>query len=349
MSRALRHFWSSATGDNGISTVDYLRRQLLWLLALTAIGGAALFGAYDVVHRDTAAIRDRTGPAVVELARAHTLLRQAHATAEEHIVYLTKNRDRPDILSLGEEYGSLLTEARQSLDRAQRTGALDRGDRQTLRIVSGLVDGYANRIDGAWKQYGKPELSRANLSYAKTMMYAEKSGVLDRITKLQKRQSAALDRHEDWGTAPLLAWPAAITACLLLGVRLVGTQVFLRRRFRLRLSIPLAAVTLLLAAVPVLAFGTWQAHACQAAVQDVVGLLEPAGKAAAPALSRQDTIDEVEARMAEAVRERDAGTWARVTAFIPPAGLLIGGVIAWTLQSHLAEYAVPRTRGGVRR
>ncbi|MDJ0460669.1 hypothetical protein [Streptomyces sp. H27-C3] len=342
--RPARRFWHSSTGVGSVSTAGYLRRQLVWLLALTAVAVSALFSAYHEVHRDTAAISDRTGPAIVELARAHTLLRLAHTTAAEHLAYLTQHPEQPDILSFGEEYASLLTEARQSLDLADRTNALNRGDRQSLRIVSGLVDGYAKRIDGAWKQYDKPKLSRANLSYATTMMHAKSSGVLNRIADLQSKQSAALDRQQEWGTAPLLTWPVAVASCLLLGVRLVGIQFFLRRRFRLRLSIPLAAVTLLLAALPVLAYGTWEAHGCQADVRGVAARLEPAGRPVA-----QGTIDEVESDMSEALSGGNAGGWARVTLFVPLAGVLMAGVVLWTLRSHLAEYTYPRKPGGGRR
>ncbi|WP_434590915.1 hypothetical protein [Streptomyces sp. A5-4] len=344
LGRSLLRFWRSATGVDSASTAGYLRRQLVWLLALTALAVSALFSAYHEVHRDTAAISDRTGPAVVELARAHTALRLAHATAAQHLANLTQHPDRPDILSFGEEYTSLLTEARQSLDRADRTNALNREDRQSLRIVSGLVDGYVKRIDGAWKQYDRPKLSRANLGYATTMMYEKPSGVLRRLADLQSKQGAALDRQQEWGIAPRLTWPVAALSCLLLGVRLVGIQFFLRRRFRLRLSIPLAAVTLLLAALPVLAYGTWQAHDCQAEVRDIAARLEPAGRPTA-----QDTIDEVESDMHETLARGNAGEWARVTLFVPLAGVLMAGVVLWTLRSHLAEYTYPRKPGGGRR
>ncbi|OEJ26430.1 hypothetical protein AR457_20230 [Streptomyces agglomeratus] len=342
MTDLTRRFWRSATGADGVSTVGYLRRQLVWLLALTVVGGAALFGAYDEVHSDSVAIRDRTAPAVVELAKAHTSLQQAHNTAVDHLYYRALHPEWPDILARGEEYRTQVAEAKSSLGRAAATGALNREDRQTLRIVSGLVDSYALRIDGAWTQSSRPELSSANLSYARRMMYVADSGILDRIAALQSRQNKALDHQEDWGAAPLLAWPVAVAACVLLGIRLVGTQVFLRRRFRMRLSIPLAAVTLLLAAVPVLAFGTWQAHASQTTVQHEAATLEPAD----PPTTQVTAIAAAESRMDRAVRQGNTATWARGTAFIPLAAVLMAGVILWTLQSHLLEYAVPRRRTG---
>lgn len=340
----MKTFWRSATGADGVTTVGYLRRQLVWLLTLTAVGGAALFGAYDQVHRDSVAIRDRTGPAVVELARAHTSLRQAHITARDHLRYRARNHKWPDILARGEEYRTQLAEAKAGLSRAAATGALSREDRQTLRIASGLVDSYALRIDGAWTQSDRPQLSRANLSYAQTMLDARESGILARIEALRARQGAVLDRQEDWGAAPLLAWPVAVVACALLGVRLVGTQVFLRQRFRLRVSIPLAAVTVLLAAVPVLAFGTWQAHHSQTLMQNAAGLLTPAG---AP-VPQAAAIVVAEADMGKAVRAGNAEGWALGTVFIPVAAVLMAGVILWTLQSLLVEYAVPRRRAGGR-
>ncbi|HET6858054.1 MAG TPA: hypothetical protein VFH94_13310 [Streptomyces sp.] len=342
--RSARRFWRSSTGVDSTGTAGYLRRQLLWLLTLLAVSVTALFSAYHEVHRDSTAISDRTGPAVVELARAHTLLRLAHSTAREHLAYLTEHPDDPDILSTGDEYASLLTEARQSLDRAERTDALVGGDRQSLRIASGLVDGYAKRIDGARMHYEKAELSRANLSYASKMMHAPESGVLARIAALQSTQDAALERQQEWGIAPLLAWPVAVLTCLLLGVRLVGVQFFLRRRFRLRLSIPLAAVTLLLAALPVLAFGTWQAHDCQADVHEIADRLVPAGRS-----TEQGQIDDVQSDMAEKLSGGNADGWAQITWFVPLAGVLMAGVVLVTLQSHLSPYTFPRKPGGGRR
>ncbi|MGW7195611.1 hypothetical protein [Streptomyces chryseus] len=340
-----RRFWRSATGADGVSTVGYLRRQLTWLLALTAVGGAALFGAYDEVHRDSVSIRERTGPAVVELARAHTLLRQAHTTADDHLDYRTDHHAWPDILPRGEEYRTQVAEAKSSLGRAAATGSLDREDRQTLRIVAGLVDSYALRIDGAWTQSHQPKLSSANLTYARRMMHEPGTGILARIVSLQARQTDALDHQEDWGAAPLLAWPVAVAACALLGVRLVGTQVFLRRRFRLRLSVPLAAVTLLLAAVPVLAFGTWQAHASQTGMQEAVAPLTPVGTPGAQA----GAVAAAEDGIAEAVREGNTEAWVRGTVFIPLGTALMAGVVLWTLQSLLVEYAVPRSPAGGRK
>ncbi|MET9510160.1 hypothetical protein ABZX62_17170 [Streptomyces flavidovirens] len=339
-----RQFWRSATGADGVSTVGYLRRQLVWLVALTVVGGGALFGAYDEVHSDSVAIRDRTGPAVVELAKARASLTKAHMTADDHLDYRTEKHKHqwPDILPRGEEYRTQVAEAKSSLARAAATGALNREDRQTLRIASGIVDSYVLRIDGALAQSNRPKLSSANLAYARGMMYARETGILARIAALQARQSAALDRQEDWGAAPLLAWPVAVAACVLLGVRLVGTQVFLRQRFRLRLSIPLAAVTLLLAAVPVLAFGTWQAHASQTRMQEAAGPLTPTGSADA----QVKAIADAESGMEKAVGEGNTEVWARGTVFIPLAAVLMAGVILWTLQSLLDEYAVPRRRTG---
>ncbi|MEN8649189.1 hypothetical protein ABCR94_00700 [Streptomyces sp. 21So2-11] len=338
--RSVRRCWHSATGIGSVSTAGYLRRQLLWLLTLTTLAVTALFSAYHEVHRDTLAISDRTGPAVVELARAHTLLAMAHTTAGKHIAGLTENPREPDILSYSDDYASLLNEARQSLDRAGRTNALGREDRQKLRIVSGLVDGYAKWIDGAQTRYREPVLSLAILSYADEMM-SDPSGVLDRIAKLKLTQSEALKRQQEWGIAPWLTWPIAVVSCLLLGVRLVGIQFFLRRRFRLRLSIPLAAVTLLLAALPVLGFGTLQAHKYQAAVRDIAAGLEPARPMA--------TIDQAQSHMAKRLSRYDAVGWARVTLFVPLAGVLMAGVVLLTLQSHLAQYTYPRKPGGGRR
>ncbi|MGR8010012.1 hypothetical protein [Streptomyces hypolithicus] len=342
MTAYARRFWRSATGADGVTTVRYLRRQLLWLLTLTAVGGTALFGAYDEVHSDSVAIRDRTGPAVVELARAQASLRQVHTTARDHLRYRAGHAQWPDVLARGEEYRTQLTRAKGSLERAAATGALDRKDRQTLRIASGLVDGYALRIDGAWTQSGRARLSLANLAYAQTMMYGPESGILDRIAAVQARQNAALDHQEDWGYAPLLAWPVAVTACVLLGAGLVGTQVFLRRRFRLRLSMPLAAVTVLLAAVPVLAFGTWQAHDGQSLMRDASALLIPVDGTPAP----EAAIADAEKGMDEAARAGNIRGWVRGTVFIPLGTVLMTGVVLWTLQSHLAEYAVPRNRTG---
>ncbi|MGW7053863.1 hypothetical protein [Streptomyces sp. NPDC054887] len=339
-----RAFWRSATGADGVSTVGYVRRQLTWLLALTAVGGAALFGAYDAVHRDSVAIRERTGPAVVELARAHAFLRQAHTTAHEHLEYRADHHGWPDILPRGEEYRTQVAEAKSSLARAAATGSLGREDRQTLRIVSGLVDSYALRIDGAWTQSHEPKLSGANLAYARRMMHEGETGILARISALQSRQTAALGHQEDWGAAPLLAWPVALTACALLGVRLVGVQVFLRRRFRLRLSVPLAAVTLLLAAVPVLAFGTWQAHTGQTGMQRAVAPLTADGTLGA----RAGAVADADAGIEKAVREANTEGWAGLTVFVPLGTALMAGVVLWTLQSLLAEYAVPRSPAGGR-
>ncbi|WP_371535424.1 hypothetical protein OG210_07655 [Streptomyces sp. NBC_00466] len=185
----------------------------------------------------------------------------------------------------------------------------------------------------------------------RTVRGYEATTIQDRIGSLERSLRADLDHEAGWDTGPVILAAVACAAYALLAVGLFRTLTFLKARFRL-LSLPLAATVLPLLAVPVLVLGTVQVQHGQADVRRIadgelarvssaapaVQLSRTAGTAAAPG-----SIDELQQRIAGAMRRAHSAGWASVTGFILPAGLLGAAVTGWALLAYRRDYVrVPR-------
>ncbi|WUH69233.1 hypothetical protein OHB13_25105 [Streptomyces sp. NBC_00440] len=350
----------------------FLRDRLIVLPLLTVIAFGSLSLAYGDVHGDSSRIADRTGPALVELTRAEVALDQAQKEADSVL-------QGPELIGLGQTYPTLITRATQNLNEAAQSPALSAAQRQGLQVVSGLVVDYNGYIGTADRNRDDPTLKKAYLSYALSMLCETTDGtgstgstggagtpagcadrtvrgyeattIQDRIGSLERSLRADLDHEAGWGTGPVILAAVACVAYALLAVGLFRTLTFLKARFRL-LSLPLAATVLPLFAVPVLVLGTVQVQHGQAAVRRIadgelarvssaapaVQLSRTAGTAAAPG-----SIDELQQRIAGAMRRAHCAGWAAVTGFILPAGLLGAAVTGWALLAYRRDYVrVPR-------
>ncbi|MFF8845860.1 hypothetical protein ACF08N_24595 [Streptomyces sp. NPDC015127] len=286
--RAWRHgrrvppaLWSRATGRSpgpGRPTAAFLRRRMLVLPALALIALALCAAAYNDVHRRSEQLRDRSVPALVGLAQARTSLGLAQAQAELRLL----NAEHAGLVELGETYRSHLTEATQSLNRVAQSGALSKGQEQELRVVSGLVVAYGDKIAWADRNRTSRVLREAGVAYAAGMLRSpqpaggaqEPTTVLDRIEVLEEQ---LLDESADlaaWSPLTQAAAAAAALVAVAFAFAVVGTSVFLRDRLRL-VSVQIVAASVPVLLTPaLLTVGGAQEHAAQADVHHAVAQLE---------------------------------------------------------------------------
>ncbi|WP_433571671.1 hypothetical protein [Streptomyces sp. CA-251247] len=347
--RLFPELWLRASGraGGGTPTAGFLRRRMVVLPALAVIALALSGAAYTDIHDRTERLRDRCAPALVDLARARTSLELAQAQASTRL----NTGDRPGMVALGETYRSRLTEATQSLGRVAQSGALRKAQEQELRVVSGLVVGYGDKIAWAERHRATPVLRKAGVAYADDMLRGRvgtvsdsdempPTSILDRIAGLERDLHRENGDLAAWSPLTLTAAAAAALATALFAFVLVGTSVFLRDRLRL-VSVQLAAAAVPVLVTPVLlAAAGAEEHGAQVQVRTDLGVLErvTAGREA-PRL-----IEATAHRTDTVMRGATPDTWS-LTAGIASAaagtGALACGV---TLYLYVRPYPPARPR-----
>ncbi|WP_327295378.1 MULTISPECIES: hypothetical protein [unclassified Streptomyces] len=356
----------------------FLRDRLIVLPLLTVIAFGSLSLAYGDVHGDSSRIADRTGPALVELTRAEVALDQAQKEADSVLqgpeliglgqTYPTLITRATQNLNEAAQSPALSASQRQGLqvvsglvvDYNGYIGTADRNrDDPTLKkaYLSYALSMLCETTGGTGGTGGTDGTGGAGTPAGcadradRTVRGYEATTIQDRIGSLERSLRADLDHEAGWGTGPVTLAAVACAAYVLLAVGLFRTLTFLKARFRL-LSLPLAATVLPLLAVPVLVLGSVQVQHGQAAVRRIadgelarvssaapaVQLSRTAGTAAAPG-----SIDELQQRIAGAMRRAHSAGWESVTGFILPAGLLGAAVTGWALLAYRRDYVrVPR-------
>lgn len=340
--------WARATGRSpgtGPPTAAFLRRRMLVLPALALIALALSAAAYNDVHRRSEELRDRSVPALVGLAQARTSLGLAQAQAELRLL----NPEHAGRVELGETYRSHLAEATQSLNRVARSGALSRAQEQELRVVSGLVVAYGDKIAWADRNRASRVLREAGVAYAAGMLRSpqpaggeqDPTTVLDLIEVLEEQlldESADLG---DWSALTVAATAAAALVAVLFGFAVVGTSVFLRDRLRLvSLQIVAASVPVLLTPV-LLAVGGCQEHSAQQEVHDGVAELEYV--TAVPGVGR--VIEGVAGDAADRMASAHPDGWALTAGVAVPVtglGALACGVTLYLYARPYPSYVARR-------
>ncbi|MFI2368339.1 hypothetical protein [Streptomyces sp. NPDC018833] len=299
--------WKRATGrspGSGRPTAAFLRRRMLVLPALALVALALCAAAYNDLHRRSEHLRDRAVPALVGLAQARTSLGLAQAQAELRLL----NPEHAGLVELGETYRSHLTEAGQSLNQVAQSGALSKGQEQELRVVSGLVVAYGDKIAWADRNRSSRVLRDAGVAYAAGMLRGaqpatgaqEPTTVLDRIEVLEMQVLAEGGDLAAWSPLTLAASGAAAGVTVVFGFTVVGTSVFLRDRLRL-VSVQLVAASVPILLTPVLlTVGGAQEHAAQTGVHHMIAQLKY--ETAVPGVGRtiEGVADDAAGRMGSA-------------------------------------------------
>ncbi|GIG86632.1 hypothetical protein [Plantactinospora endophytica] len=240
-----------------------LLRLLGCLLGATVLVLASSLAVVWGTHRTAETVRTRSLPSVMELSAVRTALVRADTAAIDSF-----RTGQARLAGPGEEYQNQIAAASQSLAQAAEDigSAADTSSRQ-LQVVEGLLVRYNDLVGQAYAHYGKDGrdgLSTAYLWYASRLLHSA-DGILAQLDSLIAAETAALETRLSSGwlsPAATLVWVLPVLLLLLL---LVGTQVFLRRRFRRAVNWGLATATALLA---VLAAGTSFALVSKAQLAD---------------------------------------------------------------------------------
>ncbi|TQK45296.1 hypothetical protein FBY35_6856 [Streptomyces sp. SLBN-118] len=347
--------WRRAAGRHSaggsLPTAAFLRRRMLVLPALAVVSLALSAAAYADVHGRTQWLRDRCAPALVDLAQARTSLELAQGQADVRLLQTKK----PGLVELGETYRSLLTEATQSLSRVARSGALHKGQEQELRVVSGLVVAYGDKIAWAERNRTSDVLRRAGVAYAEDMLRGrhravapgtaqEPISILERLQELERQLHRKNHDLAAWSPLTLTGAAAAALAAVLFAFVLLGTSVFLVDRLRLiSVQLAVAAVPVLLTPV-LLACGGFGEHAAQERARAAVGGLDavPAGATAPRRI--ESAAQEAKAAMREAHPEG----WSLTAGIVVPAGGVGALACGVTLFLYGRPYPAVRTRRKLR-
>ena len=370
LARRVRHYvWPSAAGRRNRA---YLRDRLVALPLLAVVAFGTLGWAYGNVRDDSAYARDRLAPALVGLANAKASLFIAHGEAEKNL----GEGLAPELSGLSERYRTRVARATQSLNQVTRSGALTVAEEQELRVVSALVVDYTGWIGRAQGHAADPVLRDAELTYARSMLCSTPvaatdrqdryppcsptvgsaaTSIVDRVSGLERELRERLADRAAWGGATLVAAVVSGLALVLLATGLWRTVSFLRRRFRIRLSVPLVAAGLPMLAVP---FLTADALLNQHAQTDAVPVADALAKRTSPqteTVAEERPFDGPDPRAIEVLEARiddglSDGRLALLDGFAPfvfPAGLVSAALAGGALHAYRREYLVVARPGAV--
>ncbi|MEV5979101.1 hypothetical protein [Streptomyces sp. NPDC052114] len=365
--RALgRHLWPAPLAARPRNRV-YLRERMIALPLLAVVATASFGWAYAEVRGGSAALRDSYAPALGDLADARMSLRIADREAGRSL----RAGESVRLSGIGKRYRVRTTRATQSLNQVARSGALTTAERQELDVVSGLVADYGTWIAFAQNNAGDPPLRDAGLSYARSMLCStpEKGertdagyppcadgpgadgasdAVVDRISTLEDHLRGRLADRAALGGRVLAAGALAALALGLLGCGLWRTQIFLRHRLRLPVSLPLLAAALALLAVPLLTTDAVLAHRAQQRVVTTAGDLShrtsPSAESAAEdkpfAAPEHPLIASLDDDIADDLAGGRVSWLDGVAPWVAPAGLFGAALIYAALHGYRREYVL---------
>ncbi|MBQ0855141.1 hypothetical protein J8N05_44040 [Streptomyces sp. BH-SS-21] len=367
--RLWRYLWPSPTGRRNRA---YLRDRLIALPLLIVVAFGTLGWAYLDVRDDSAYLRDRLAPALVGLANAKASLFIAQGEAEKNLA----EAGAAELGGLSERYRTRVARATQSLNQVTRSGALTVVEEQELRVVSALVVDYTGWIGRAQGHASDAVLRDAELTYARSMLCSEPvaaadrqdryppcppatgsgaTSIVDRVTGLERELHERLAERAAWGPGVLTATVVSAFALVLVAVGLWRTVVFLRRRFRIRLSVPLAAAALPLLAVPLLAADALLAQHAQARAVPLADTLAERTSPETETIAEErpfdgpdpQAIEVLEARIDKTLSDGRLPFLDGVAPFVLPAGLLAAGLVGGALHAYRREYLVVARPGAV--
>ncbi|TVL91020.1 hypothetical protein [Streptomyces sp. SAJ15] len=350
--------WRRAAGRGptaeGPSTAGFLRRRTFVLPTLALVVLVLSTVAFHDVHGRTERLSNRLTPALVQLAQARTALELAQAEAERRL------REEDGLVELGETYRLQLTQAAQSLNQVAQSGALNRAQEQELRVVSGLVVGYGEKIAWAERHRTSPLLRNAGLDYAAGMLRdpprgtrpgtagaAEAGGsaatdgdpstILGRIGRLEAQLRDEVDDVVAWSPLTLAFAASTLCAAVVFAVTALGTLVFLCHRLRLlSLQLAVAAVPVLLLPLLLAVGGTQEQSAQRRARATVAGLQEVRADRDAP--RRIEKTGGAAARQIDAAHPEGWSLTMGIVVACAAAGALTCGV---TLFLYARPYPTP--------
>ncbi|HZG06939.1 MAG TPA: hypothetical protein VE546_25805 [Streptomyces sp.] len=313
--------------------------QLGGLVALAALASAALFGAYHDTHRRPGDVRDRTAPAVLEVAAARSALMSAHLAARTHL-----SSSLTDETSTDETYRTQIGAATQSLSQIADRQVAGEAGKHTLSTVNALLVVYQEAIALAVRHAERSDLREAWFHSADTILNRGESGILSRLDELQDDQLDRLVEQTAFTGPRWTAWRLAAAALLVLAVALVVVQWQLNRRFPQRLNpCLLAACLILLAAVLPVGWAQETQRRLDAARAELTSAAERHRGVRADSVLEKKGLERMRVNTAETLdkvtRELDRTAARQDGIAVIPAGGAAVAVLSWIgLQRHLGQY-----------
>jgi hypothetical protein len=219
-----------------------LLRLRLGLLGLTVVVLAMSVWSFAATQSVLGTVRDRTAPAVLDVAAARSALMQAHSAAVDSFV-----KGGATLVGPGEEYTADLAVAEQDLARAAGDNAGGSTGSGELQLIAGLLTTYSGWMSQAGTHFrdGTSALYLTDLWYAARSLYGSQQ-TLDHLNGLATQQRTELDQQLSSGWLnpwTALAWAVPSAALFFL---LWFTQHYLWRKFGRRFNIALLGATALL-------------------------------------------------------------------------------------------------------
>nr|WP_246481085.1 hypothetical protein [Amycolatopsis umgeniensis] len=218
------------------------------LLALTLAVLVVSLWAFHSVQSTAETVRDRTSQAVLEVTAARAALVAADAAA---ITSFASGEAK--LAGPGQEYSNQLALASQSLARVAEFNQAGEAGGNALQVVESQVAAYSGSIGQADVHFRQPDaavLGAVDLWHASRLLHAS-GGVLEELESLQGKQREALNRQLSSTGMSLAMLPLWLLPVLALLALLVLTQLYLKKRFRRVVNLPLLAATVLVAAIGV--------------------------------------------------------------------------------------------------
>ncbi|GGO19330.1 hypothetical protein [Micromonospora parathelypteridis] len=354
------------------SPVSTTRQTLVrlrgWLLGVTALTLATSLAVFLGVAGNADVAADRSVPAVLASYDAQDALRNAHLAAVRNLAEGGEVLGGP-----GVDYQRQIAGAGQYLTLlAENNAAGDRGTQaiQTIEALLVTYTGLIGQADARYRDAGLRALGVAALRDAASLL----DDILLRLEDLRGMQLRAFDDQADNKWTNMLTAAVWLLPLVGLGVLLARTQVYLTRRFRRTVNVPLLAATVVtVGMVALTALSLWsadkldRARAGVEAVHDSrQGQLKAVGFRAADGLANQvkaqcatacdDTIEElrspfpsppasstpgqtvVAADQAIVADADDAADSRSVELALPLLALGIAVLVLWGFRPRLAEY-----------
>jgi hypothetical protein len=233
------------------TTARVLRRLRAATLVVTAAVLASTWSMYQDVHQTVEEVKTRTALAIQETASAMSALTQADTVA------LTSfSTGEIQIAGPGDQYQNQIAVASQSLAQVAEHNSGGTGASQHLQLVEGLLVAYTGAIGQAYAHHRQgpatEALVLADLWDASRLLHAPDTGIRAYLDKIQQAQQSALVNQ--LAGSSITAWRSLllVVPAVVLLTLLVLAQLYIRRRFRRSVNVPLAAATFLFLLVCVL-------------------------------------------------------------------------------------------------
>lgn len=214
------------------------------LIALTVLTAVLAFAAVNRAQRAADTVHDDTVPALLEVYAARGALIEA-----DRAVMTSFHPGAVRLSGPGDEYRDQIAIASQNLTEAATHDVGDDSTERTLSLVNSLLTSYTGAIEQAaasFRHDADSALWTSDLWTASQLLHAG-DGALALLDEVIEAQVDKLDQQVDAGTDSELGALVWLAPAVLLIVLLVGTQVWLRRRFRRTVNLGLAVATLLVA------------------------------------------------------------------------------------------------------